>query len=266
MKINSTVMLALAALIVSAGLAGPLVAQALPEETWTPPPLSGGGETVPDGRDVIRRMGAFMSGQKQLLTEALVTYEAVQQSGQKLHFDLLQRMAVRRPDALFWMTLRDDGTSDRAWFRDGQFTLLKQPANRWAQLEGPQTIVEIVAVLTNDYKLNVPFRDLLTGDPTARFISDNVDSVEFIGEVWVEGHWTDHVAIRKPGFDIEIWVRKGPEAFPAKITVVFLEEDGQPVYSARFRKWATSVPENVNFEFKPPAGAERIEVIPVPER
>jgi hypothetical protein len=45
--------------------------------------------------------------------------------------------------------------------------------------------------------------------------------------------------------------------------IVFAAEEGQPTYSARFRKWALEIPDAGLFDFTPPPGSERIEVVPV---
>jgi hypothetical protein len=243
-----------------------LKAQELPLAAWTPPALPAETAEAPDGRDVINRLAAFMSGNSLLMTEALVSYEAVQESGQKFHFDLLQRVAIRKPDKVFWMTLRDDGTADKAWLTNGTFTMLKQPANIWGRVDGPTTIPAMVERLSTEYDLDVPFPDILIGDPKDLFLSDDVTAVEYVGEAWVEGHWTDHIAVRKPGVDYEIWVRKGDQPFPAKVAIVLTEEEGRPLYSARFRKWATAIPDSIDLKFTPPEGSERIEVAPVSAR
>jgi len=230
---------------------------------WTPPSLSDEGWVEPDGREVIQRHADFMKSQQEFMTEALVSYQAIQESGQKLHFNLLQRMAVRRPGHLHWMTLNDDGTTESAWFSDGQFTLLKQPANIWGQIAGPSTIPEMVTRLVDEYSLDVPFRDLLARDPEEAWIDEDTD-LWWVGEAWVEGHWTDHVAVRKPGVDFEVWIRKGDEPFIAKMAIVFTEDEGQPVYVARFRNWSTTVPDAItDFTFTPPDDSEQIDVVPV---
>jgi len=208
-------------------------------------------------------MTDFMGGQEELMLEALVSYGALQESGQMLHFDLLQRMVMRKPDRLFWVTLYDDATADSAWFGDGAFTLLKQPANLWGQINVPNTIPAMVQRLVDEYSLDVPFRDILAGDPAELWLGEDVSDVQYVGEAWVEGAWTEHVAIRKPGVDFELWVLKGDEPFPAKMVVVFTEEEGRPTYLARFRKWATSVPAGSLPEFAPPPDSERLELTPV---
>jgi hypothetical protein len=241
-------------------------AESRTEAAWKPELLNFEEQAPTDGRAVIQRLLEFMRSHQELVTEAFVTYQAVQESGQKLHFDLLQKIALRKPDKLYWQTLRDDASVDTAWFSDGVFRILKQPANRWGEIEAPATVAELVRTLDEDYRLNVPFHDLLVADPGDLWLGEEVTSVVYAGEAWVEGAWTDHVAVRKPGVDFELWVRKGPEPFLSKMTIAFTEADGQPTYSARFRRWATSIPETTEFVFNPPPDSEQIEVVPVSQR
>jgi hypothetical protein len=233
------------------------------ETAWVPPPLADQDAIPSDGREVLDRHVDFLESQDELAVEAFVTYEAVQESGQKLQFNLLQRIALRKPDKLYWRTLRDDATVDTAWFSNGRFTMLKAPDDVWGQVDGPEKISEMVLFLAEEYEVDVPFQDLLAGNARDLWLSEEVTSVTYVGEAWVEGDWTDHVAIRKPGVDIQFWVRKGPDPFLNQLVVVFTEEEGQPQYSARFRKWATTVPDAELFEVSLPEGAEKIEVVPV---
>ncbi len=266
---TSAHLLILAALV---GIAGcdqgvPKAGQETAERSWTPPALVHEGWEEPEGREVIQRTIDFMKAQQELMTEALVSYEAVQESGQNLHFDLLQRMAVQRPDKLHWVRLNDDGSTDSAWFSDGQFTLLRQPANVWGQIDVPATIPAMVDRLGGEYDLDVPFGDILAADLADLWLGEDVTEVWWVGEAWVEGYWTDHVAIRKPGADLELWVRKGDEPFLAKMAVAFTEDEGKPTYVARFRKWTTALPTDMtDFTFTPPADAEQVEVVPVIDR
>lgn len=234
-----------------------------PDRSWTPLPLTDDAPETEDAREIVRRTTEFMNAQQEVMLEALVTYEVVQESGQKLHFDLLQRIAIRKPDKLFWVTLRDDATVDSAWFSDGQFTMVKQPANIWGQIDVPPTIPEMVDRLVDEYSLDVPFRDILASDPGELWLGNDVSSVWYVGEAWVEGAWTDHIALRKPGVDFEVWVQKGATPFPMKMAIVFTDEEGLPSYVARFRSWWTSLPADIRFEFTPPPGSERVEVVPV---
>jgi hypothetical protein len=232
------------------------------ESPWSPPVLSAPSGDTTDGRTIVQNALDFMGGHPDLAFEALVTYGAVQEDGQKIHFDMLQRVAIRLPHHLFWMTMFDDASSHSAWCNTGEFTLLKQPANIWGQIEVPPTIAEAVERISTEYKIDVPFVDILSGDPAELWLGEDVLSVDFVGPAWIEGHWTDHVAIRKPGIDIELWFRQGDEPFPKKIKVVYTGEPQMPSYTARFRKWSTKVEKGSIPEFEPPTGSEKVEVVP----
>jgi hypothetical protein len=252
---------ALIALLVGCGSPAPTE-----EDLWTPPALADDVGELPEGREVVQRMVDFMQGNQELAVEARVTYESVQESGQKLQFDMLQRVTMRKPDQLHWVTLRDNGTVDEAWFDKGRFWMIRQPANVWAEIRLPGSITEAVQKLVTNYMIPVPFPDLLSGDPKGVRLGDDITSIWYVGEAWVNGRWTDHIAMRKPGADIQIWVQKG-DPFPAKMAIIYTEDEGMPGYTARFSKWSTALPADPSlFEFTAPPEAERIDVVPVIDR
>ncbi len=235
------------------------------EGSWSPTALTGEAGDLPNGRDVVRRAIDFMKSHDRLGFEAVSSYEVVQQNGQKLQFVMLQRVAMQRPDRIFWVTLNDNATTDSAWCQDGTFTLLRQPANIWGRVDVPPTLADAVSRIAHEYKIPVPFVDLLSGDVGELWLGEEVEWVNYIGEAWAEGQWTDHVALRRPGADVQIWFRKGDEPFPARMTIVHTEEDGLPGFSARFREWSTRVPDGAIPKFVPPEGSRQIEVVPVVE-
>ncbi len=252
---------ALVALLVGCGASAPME-----EDPWTPPALADDVAELPDGREVVQRMVDFMQATQELAVEARVTYESVQETGEKLQFEMLQRVAMRKPNQLHWVTLRDDATVDRAWYDNGRFRMTRQPANVWGEIRLPGGISEAVQGLVDDYMVVVPFPDILSGDPHDLWLGDDVTSIWYVGEALVNGRWTDHVAIRKPGVDIQIWVQQD-DPFPAKMAIVFTEDEGKPGYTARFSKWSSTLPADPSlFEFNAPPGAEKIDVVPVVDR
>lgn len=233
-----------------------------PEDAWTPPPLADELATDPDPSAVIKEMIDFLKDQPEITAEALVTYEAPQESGQTLEFEMLQRIALARPDRLHWTTLHDDGVVDNAWFSNGRFNMLKLPANIWGQVDGPSTTREMLAYLADDYELDIPFGDLFSSRNLEQlWLGSEVAELWWVGEAWVQGHWTHHIAASRPGVDFELWVRKGDRPFPAKISITYTDAETQPSYVARFRKWSTTLPASTEFAFTPPPGAQRIEIV-----
>jgi hypothetical protein len=255
----------LGGLILLAGC-GPMAEAPADSESvyWSPPALAEDAGPIPDGRVVIGNMVDFMGSHDELAAEALLTYEAVQESGQKLHFDLLHRIALRKPDnRMVWVTLRDDGTTEKGWIAEGEFTMLKQPGNIYAQVDGPVAVPQIVEMLTGDYGIDVPFEDLVGGRAADLWLGEDVASIMYVGEAFIGGQWTDQVAIRKTGVDFEIWVAKGDAPYPAKIAAVFTETKGRPSFVFTFRKYSTVLPPSASLDLDIPDDAERVDIGPV---
>jgi hypothetical protein len=232
------------------------------ETPWSPPALGGNDAQLPEARDVVRGAVEFLRSHPRLAFEALASYEVAQKNGQKIHFDMLHRVAVQRPERIFWVTLYDDASKDSAWFSNGRFTFLREPANVWARVEVGPTVSEALSVISTDYNIVVPFVDVLSGDVEKLWLGEGVESVDYIGEAWTDGYWTHHVAMRKPGVDAEIWFRQGDAPFPVRMTIVRTDDAHQPEFSARFRRWSTHLPDDAIPQFEPPEGSEQVEVFP----
>jgi len=212
--------------------------------------------------EVLSRMAAFLATHDDFSFEALVTYQSLQESGQVLHFDMVQRVAVSQPDRLFWETLEDDARTDNAWYSDGRFVMLKQPDNIYGQIDVPNTIPEMIHVVTNDYGIVVPFSDLLARSGEPVFLQD-LQAGQYVGQAWVEGEWSHHLALRNELVDFELWVQAVGDPIPLRIAIRWRLEEGLPGYVARFRKWKFSpLFDESQFHFDAPDGAERIEVLP----
>ena len=213
--------------------------------------------------ELLTQMAAFMAAHSDFAFEALVTYQSLQESGQTLHFDMIQRVAVSQPDRLFWETQEDDARSDEAWYSAGRFVMLKQPDNIYGQIDVPPTIPEMIDVLTNDYGVVVPFSDLLASGAESVFLRDLQDS-QYVGLAWVEGEWSHHLALRNELVDFEVWMQAEGDPIPLKLAITWKLEEGLPGYVARFRKWNFS-PEfdESQFRFDVPSGAELIEILPM---
>ena len=233
------------------------------EDSWSPAGLSGVGGELPDGREVVQRAIDFMQSHSRVGFEAVATYEVVQENGQKLQFGMLQRVALERPRRLHWVTLHDNASTDTAWVQDGTFTMVRQPANVWGQVRVPPTLSDAVSRIALEYNVPVPFVDLLSGDVAELWLGDDVQWVDYIGEVWADGQWADHVALRNPGADIQLWFRKGEEPFPVKMVIVHTDQEGLPAFSARFREWSAQIPDGAVPKFEPPTGSVKLELVPV---
>ena len=228
----------------------------------TDPPAGDG--PLPTADEVLEGMVALMESQQDLTVEAHITFEVLQNSGQLLSFDNVQYLAMRRPDRLAWTTVRDDATVDEVWFADGVFTMLKHPETIYGQVEDlPAEITEAVDVLVGGYGIFVPFSDLISGHARQSFLEES-DSKMYVGEAWIRGRWTHHLALRSGGFDIELWVSADGDPVPLRMGIRWKNEEGHPTYFARFRNWnLTPVFDDTTFRANLPENAEHAVMVPV---
>ncbi len=216
----------------------------------------------PSAEEILAEVVDFKESAEQFTFEAFVMYEVVQENGQTIHFTLLHRVAFQKPGRLYWMTVRDDGAVDNAWFDSGKFALLKRPDNIYGRIEGPSTVPEMVDVLEFDYNLDVPFSDILSGD-LREMLLNPPEPPWFVGEAWVENAWTYHIALTDEEVDYELWIQKEGDPVPLKMTITWRDEEHAPGYFARFRNWNMSPGlDESTFQFTPPPDAEEVEIVP----
>jgi len=231
--------------------------------TTTPMTAAPDVEESLDPEAVVAQMTSFMSAHAAYAFEAIVTYESLQESGQKLHFDLLQQVAVSRPGRLFWVTVEDDARIDSAWFNAGTFSMIKQPDNIYGQIDVPATILEMIDVLANDYGVVVPFSDLLAGGDVPVLLRD-LEASDYIGLAWVEGKWSHHVAMRNELVDYEVWIQAEGDPVPLKLAITWKLEEGLPAFVARFKTWDFSPAfAEAFFLFGERTETERIAIVPI---
>jgi hypothetical protein len=207
-------------------------------------------------------MVEFMAAQQEFSFRAFVTYEAVQDGGQKLHFDMVLSASVSKPDRMFWTILYDDASADSVWFADGVLSMVKRPDDLYTQFDTPNNIAGMVE-FADDYALIVPLADMLRGDAAELFLSELESSIN-VGQAWVDGVWTDHIAIRKADVDIEVWVRSVGDPVPVKMSIIYRQEEGAPSFLGRMRDWNfTPGFDASTFQFVVPSDADPVEVAPV---
>jgi hypothetical protein len=220
--------------------------------------------TPPSVDEVLESMIAFMSGSTELWVRAQVSYQVLQETGQIVHFDRTHAISLARPDRLFWETIRDDASADSVWFSDGVLSMLKRPDDVYAQVELPATVPEMVDELVSVYNVRVPLSDLLAGHAREIFMTGPTEKW-YIGQAWVDGGWTHHMALRNEELDFEVWVRSEGDPVPVRFAITWVNDEGAPTYVARFRDWNFSPSfDDATFRFTTPADAERVQILPVP--
>lgn len=230
------------------------------------PPVSASAQSgVSESADEILRM---MSDHMGTLTKFSMDYdtdlEIVTSEGQKLQLSASGKIAVSRPDGAY--ITRDGAIASTEMFYDGKvLTLLGKKINGYFQLEAEHGFDMAIDSFRHVTGFAAPGADLLLESPYEA-LKDGVMSGKYVGDDYVDGVKTYHVAFREADVDWQIWVRADDHPVPMKYVITTKWVTGAPQYSIRFRNWNFEADVSAStFEFTPPEGAIKAEGIAVSE-
>lgn len=208
-------------------------------------------------RDILLRMARYLASAPRFSVNVTGHYDAVQASGQQIEFGEKLRIDVERPKGLRVEAVGSHG--HRQWlFYDGQTLTTYSPAESvYAQVAKPGDIDTAVNYFLNDLQMRLPLAALLL----SRFpeeVSQRSQSVEYVEATGFYGAPAHHLAGRTEALDYEIWVAEGARPLPQRIVLTYRNAEGQPAFRAQFSGWDLASPDQVDYTFKPPAGARQI--------
>lgn len=253
---SSWVAAGLAVLALQAGIANAADPAAAKPATAVAP----AAEIDADALALLKKFGGFLAAQPRFGFELDLSYEVLQEDGQRLEFGSFRRYTVRRPDHLrIDEVRRSDGA--REMYLNGKQLTVWIPADKayaLAKFSQHRDLDATLDLVRDALNIVVPLGDLLRSDPMAR-IEENMASAYVVGREDLAGVPCDHVAWRSDEVDAEAWIAAGDQPLVQRVVLHYRQLDGQPRFSAQFRSW-TLAPEvaDSRFEFAPPEGAERL--------
>lgn len=253
---SSWVAAGLAVLALQAGIANAADPAAAKPATAVAP----AAEIDADALALLKKFGGFLAAQPRFGFELDLSYEVLQEDGQRLEFGSFRRYTVRRPDHLRIDEVRRSDGAREMYLNGKQLTVWIPADNAYALAKFSQhrDLDATLDLVRDALNIVVPLGDLLRSDPMAR-IEENMASAYVVGREDLAGVPCDHVAWRSDEVDAEAWIAAGDQPLIQRVVLQYRQLDGQPRFSAQFRSW-TLAPDvaDSKFEFAPPEGAERL--------
>ena len=206
----------------------------------------------------LKRMGEFLAKLPHFALEAEETFDELPDGQLRRQLTNVRRVAVERPNHLAADATGD--TLNRASWYDGRtVTVLDKDHNVYATIEAPGTIDATFDKLTDEYGVVLPLVDLLYSDPYAVLMA-GVTYGRYLGIHQAAGVACHHLAFSQETIEWQIWIDAGDKPLPRKVVISYVQEPGEPQYSAVIRRWTLDapVPEGL-FTFEAPEGAQRVD-------
>ena len=209
----------------------------------------------------MKDMGAHLQTLKRFEVAVELTGERVLADGQKLQHTAIAEMDVDRPNKL--RTRIFSARSDRELIYDGKTVTLYTPAQKYySTIEFSDTIGGLIDRLEEKYGVQMPMQDLFRwGTPAASF--DKIESAMNAGQDFVGGDLCDHYAFRQGKIDWQIWITAKGKPLPRKLVITHRADEARPQSVSLFDWNLKPAFKNSVFNFTPPKGASKIEIVPL---
>ncbi len=244
------------------GESGYVVVEA-PEVVAEPEVVPSDDAAAPDPFETLRAMSDYLGKLKEFTFAANVTSDQVQEFGEKIQVSSRRTVSVRRPDKIV-VEIRADG-DDRHVSYDGKTVNVYSRTHEYYGTEKmPDSIDEMLEVLSRDFGMKIPLGDLIYTD-VYKALVPLTRTGQYIGQHVVDERQCHHLLFTQDAIDWQIWIEVGDKPLPRKIVITNKLQPGKPVYTATLPLWELKPKFSAGFfDFKPPPGAEKIQLLPVP--
>lgn len=221
-----------------------------------------GAGVDPEAARLVKRMTDHIGSLKQFGAETANVVEVVLVSGQKLQFTSASRIVVQRPNKLRAERVGD--IISQSFYYNGRLLTLSNPnEGYYATVPAPASIDSMLDFARDSLDVIAPGGDLISENAYERLMDDTTAGF-VVGKSAIGGMRCDHIAFRGRGVDWQVWIEDGDKPFPRKYVITTLDVAGSPQYEVVMNNWTTTPDVSAKqFEFTPPAGATKIEFLPV---
>ncbi len=207
---------------------------------------------------VLRRMSDLLASSSSFAFKAEEIVDEVLDSGFKAELSHTRTIALRRPGRV--VTNVDGDTAHRtAWFDGETVTVLDRQHNRYAVLDTPNDIDQMLDYVAEEFDVVFPLADILHSD-VYESLTTGASYTSYLGIHQVEDVPCHHLAFANEWLEWQLWVAAEGPTLPRKFAITYMDEPGEPKYTARFLSWNLS-PEldDELFVFEAPEGAHEME-------
>ena len=207
----------------------------------------------------LRRMADFLATQSSLRFEAEISYDVIQNSGQKIEFGNHRKVSLRRPDGAQFTVSHWQGVRELLTFDGNRLSAAIPDEGVYASMAFSGSVGEALDYLVAEYGIAAPLSDLLRRE-FADDVASRMHSAERIGEAAIGGVPCQHLAFHGERVDFQIYIRQGDEPVPMRFLIDYHSEPGRPQFRAALMNWELSpdLPDST-FRLRPPSGAQHVD-------
>ncbi len=209
----------------------------------------------------LMKAAEFLAKAQRFSVKADISYDIMQDWGQKLEFGATRTITVQRPDRIRVDIVDRDGTRRGFRFDGKQIAFFGLDEKVYATAEKTGDLDAAFAYFTRDLQMPLPMAELFTNHlPTS--LKDRVSEARYVEEATLGGVRCDHLALRNDMTDAQVWIAQGEQPLLRRLVITYKHANGQPEFRTDFHDWNFSpeTPDSL-FTFTPAEGAMRIQFV-----
>lgn len=214
----------------------------------------------PDPKDLLKRMGEAIASLESYRISGDAYADARLDAGLIIEHASEATLSVRKPDTVRITNKTSEDEKD-LFFNSGVLTIYTRSKNFYGQTEIPEGAEAALDYATDELGIDAPMIDFVTGKVAERLLAGATD-VQYLGTSLIRGHIHEHVVIRTPEIDVQLWIAAEGLPLPGKMSLSAKWDGGSP-RTVVFMQWDTDpdFPTDA-LEFDPPDGAIKISFEP----
>jgi hypothetical protein len=218
------------------------------------------GDIDPAAEDAVLAMQSYLAQVNSARIKASFTEETVFDDTHKIQFGGTVTLGVERPSRMF-ITARSDMWNRDYYLDNGAFVMFDHDVNVYATLSLPSKLRDAGTKLWKTYQMQLPGLELIS-EQGGELLLEGSDEVFYVGPAMVRGQKCHHLAGSMETMDWQLWIAASGDPLPVKYILTDLDIPLAPQFTIAFESWETGVkiPESA-FDFQPPEGSEKIEVL-----
>lgn len=216
------------------------------------------GEVEPEAVNALRRMSTFLLSLNTIGLVSNSTLDAVTNDGQRIQMDGVTTYKVRKPNG--FVIDYQSAMKPRSFYYDGKnFTVFSPKLGFYAQVPAPATNKEVLDTLYKRYGIALPLEDLFRWNDNEERVAKLKSAYE-VGPAIVDGKEANHYAFREETIDWELWLQKGDQPIPLKLSIVDRTDEARPAFTARLNWTLNPTYSESDFAFTPGPDAKKIQL------
>jgi hypothetical protein len=210
----------------------------------------------PQAVSALNKMSSYLKTLKTFKINSEASTDELVDTNMKVQKNRSSEISIELPNRAYAHIRGDE--KDVELIYDGQtLTVFSKKQNYYAATPAPPTVARAVDVIRARYGITFPLADFIRM-ATGENLLQGIIAAGNIGTSWIDGVECDHVAVRQPEVDWQVWIERSETPVPRRYVITSKKEVTQPQYIANIA-WdlSPSISESI-FTFTPPPGAERI--------